>query len=139
MHIFIQPAGLPLWLYFAMFVNLHRTPNVCSLFTYPISKATVVGISFGSTKATQSREMEVVVHGQGATMFSDEELRGIANIEKGPNHIEVMCLVRSSDYGELPGKLEIKCECFPTCREGKSIIVSFNHSALLRGSGYGCR
>lgn len=84
--------------------------------------------------------MEVVVHGQGATMFSDEELKGIANIEKGPNHIEVMCLVRSSDYGELPGKLkifphgklEIKCECFPTCRECKSIIVSFNHSALLR-------
>lgn len=84
--------------------------------------------------------MEVVVHGQGATMFSDEELRGIANIERGPNHIEVMCLSRSSDYGELPGKLkifphgklEIKCECFPTCREGKSIIVSFNLSALLR-------
>ncbi|KAG5546320.1 hypothetical protein RHGRI_018482 [Rhododendron griersonianum] len=51
--------------------------------------------------------MEVVVHGQGATMFSDEELRGIANIERGPNHIEVMCLGRSSDYGELPGKLKI--------------------------------
>ncbi|KAI8552673.1 hypothetical protein RHMOL_Rhmol06G0284500 [Rhododendron molle] len=70
--------------------------------------------------------MEVVVHGQGATMFSDEELRGIANIERGPNHIEVMCLVRSSDYGELPGKLKI----FP---HGKRSLVTQRIDNIIFG------
>ncbi|XP_057460477.1 protein ULTRAPETALA 2-like isoform X2 [Actinidia eriantha] len=77
-----------------------------------------------SMRAQSCKEtMEMIVYGEGATMFSNEELRGITNIEKGPNYIAAKCVLKSQDHGELPGrlmvfpegKLEISCECYPGC------------------------
>ena len=78
----------------------------------------------------------MIVYGQGATMFSDEELRGITNIEKGPNYIAAKCVLKSQDHGELPGrlmvfpegKLEISCECYPGCPKGNSLSLSLSHT-----------
>ncbi|KAL6999447.1 ultrapetala [Sarracenia purpurea var. burkii] len=77
--------------------------------------------------------MEMVIYKEGASIFSEEELKGIGNIEKGPNYIEVKCVLKSQDHGELPGrlkvssegKLEINCECFSDCGEEKLSPKSF--------------
>ncbi|XP_057461108.1 protein ULTRAPETALA 2-like [Actinidia eriantha] len=81
-------------------------------------------VLYESFRAQSCKEtMEMIVYGEGATMFSNEELRGITNIEKGPNYIAAKCVLKSQDHGELPGrlmvfpegKLEISCECYPGC------------------------
>ncbi|XP_028116582.1 protein ULTRAPETALA 2-like [Camellia sinensis] len=79
--------------------------------------------------------MDIVVYSDGATMFRDEELRDISEVEKGLNFIEVKCLLKSKDHGEqvgklkisADGKLEINCDCVPDCQQGKH-----NHGEVER-------
>ncbi|KAH7860588.1 hypothetical protein Vadar_015249 [Vaccinium darrowii] len=111
---------------------------MCLLCFFIQSQRPPLSVIFRSTKLP-SRKMEMVVHSLCATLFNEEELRGIVNIERGPNHIEVLCVIKTGDHGEPAGKLkilsngtlEIKCECASNCPKGKFISVVLNHSALL--------
>ncbi|KAI7981362.1 Protein ULTRAPETALA 1 [Camellia lanceoleosa] len=83
--------------------------------------------------------MDIVVYGDGATMFRDEELEDISEIERGPNFVEVKCLLKSQNHGEqvgnlkvfLEGKIEINYGCVLNCQEdGKR--VPLRNTPLLK-------
>ncbi|CAL5379148.1 unnamed protein product [Camellia sinensis] len=54
--------------------------------------------------------MDIVVYGDDATMFRDEELEDISEIERGPNFVEVQCLLKSQNHGEQVGNLKVFLE-----------------------------
>ncbi|XAR56583.1 hypothetical protein NMG60_11037124 [Bertholletia excelsa] len=77
--------------------------------------------------------MALVVIGEGATMFRNEELKDINGIKIETDHVQVTCILKSQDHGEqagklkifADGKLEISCECVPNCPEDKLSPTSF--------------
>ncbi|TQD81427.1 hypothetical protein C1H46_033012 [Malus baccata] len=65
----------------------------------------------------------------GMVLFSDDELREMSGVKRGPDHMEVTCGCTSHRYGDAVGRLrvfvngdlEITCECTPGCQEGLSL------------------
>ncbi|KAK9269325.1 hypothetical protein L1049_001096 [Liquidambar formosana] len=85
------------------------------------------------------RGTEMVVRGEGATLFTDQELKDISGLRKGPDNVEVTCGCTRRKFGDAVGKLrvfadgrlEIKCECNPSCQEGNEMGIGVYACSLV--------
>ncbi|XAR56581.1 hypothetical protein NMG60_11037122 [Bertholletia excelsa] len=88
--------------------------------------------------------MALVVSGEGATMFQNEELKVINGIKIEFDHVQVTCILKSQDHGEqakrlkifADGKLEISCKCVPNYKLSPSSFLKHKEKRQLKNWKY---
>lgn len=132
--------------YFSLYSFFFHVYFYHCMLVYQSRMSTFQLLWYVSQLTGKCRARKFVARNEGEIKFTEEELKEISDLKRGPNFIQVTCGCTHKKKGDYTGRLRInshghfmiKCTCYDKCTEGKSLsqllrlVSHHSHHTLVR-------